>query len=146
VVVLWHYTPEADKRDLRQARDEILAGTIELLGADRAAIPILDTERGMLQIEAQRGFSQEYLNCFGEMAAEGGSPCCRAARSAERIVIEDVEADTLFIPFRPMARAAGYRALHACECDRAIGGVGLAACRHGFRQSGPCAHPFALRS
>jgi GAF domain-containing protein len=84
-----------------------------LLGADMGAIRILDTARAVLKIEAQLGFSQEYLNCFGEVAAEGTSPCCRAARSAERIVIEDVEADTLFIPFRPMARAAAYRALQS---------------------------------
>jgi GAF domain-containing protein len=63
----------------------------------------------MLRIEAQRGLRQEYLSCFGEAAAEGCSPCCRAARSAERIVIEDVEAGGLFIPFHPMGRAAGYR-------------------------------------
>jgi integral membrane sensor domain MASE1/AraC-like DNA-binding protein len=101
------------KRDLRRALDDILEGALELLGADKGAIRILDTARGVLKIEAQRGFSQEFLNCFGELAADGGSPCCRAVRSAERIVIEDVEADTLFVPFRPMARAAGYRALQS---------------------------------
>jgi PAS domain S-box-containing protein len=101
------------KRDLSQALDEILAGAIELLRADMGAIRILDTARGMLKIEAQRGFSQEYLKCFGEVSAEGGSPCCRAVRSIERIIIEDVEADTLFIPFRPMASAGGYRALQS---------------------------------
>jgi PAS domain S-box-containing protein len=101
------------KRDLSQALDEILAGAIELLRADMGAIRILDTARGMLKIEAQRGFSQEYLKCFGEVSAEGASPCCRAVRSIERIIIEDVEADTLFIPFRPMASTGGYRALQS---------------------------------
>jgi hypothetical protein len=101
------------KRDLSQALDEILAGAIELLRADMGAIRILDTARGMLKIEAQRGFSQEYLKCFGEVSAEGGSPCCRVVRSIERIIIDDVEADTLFIPFRPMASAGGYRALQS---------------------------------
>jgi integral membrane sensor domain MASE1 len=79
------------KRDLREALDEILAGAIELLGADMGTIRVLDSARGMLKIEAQQGFRQEYLDCFGEMTAEGGSPCCRALRSAERMVIEDHE-------------------------------------------------------
>src|SRR5215831_16520648 len=46
------------KRDLRQALDEILAGAIELLGADMGAIRILDATQGMLKIEAHRGFEQ----------------------------------------------------------------------------------------
>jgi PAS domain S-box-containing protein len=101
------------KRDLRQALDEILAGAIELLGADMGAIRIVDNARGMLKIEAQRGFSQEFLNCFGEVPVEGNSPCCRAARSSERIVIEDVEADRFFITFLPMARDGDYRAVQS---------------------------------
>src|SRR5262249_47055670 len=31
----------------------------------------------------------------------------------ERMVIEDVETDALFTPFRPLARAAGYRAMQS---------------------------------
>jgi PAS domain S-box-containing protein len=98
------------KRDLGQALEEILAGAIQLLDADKGTIRILDTTRGVLKIEAQRGFTSEFLDCFGVVPADGGSPCCRALRSAERIVIADVEADDLFSPFRPIARAAGYRA------------------------------------
>jgi PAS domain S-box-containing protein len=101
------------KRDLRQALDEILAGAIELLNADMGTIWILDTTRGKLKIEAQRGFTQEFLDYFGEISADGDSPCCRALRSAERIVIEDVEVDEHFTPYRAIARAAGYRAVQS---------------------------------
>jgi PAS domain S-box-containing protein len=101
------------KRDLRQAFDEILAGAMELLGADMGTIRIFDTTRGVLKIEAQRGFKQEFLACFGEVPTGIGSPCCRALQSGQRMVIEDVEADALFTPFRPIARAAGYRAVQS---------------------------------
>jgi PAS domain S-box-containing protein len=101
------------KRDLRQALDEILAGAIELLNADMGTIRILDTTRGKLKIEAQRGFTQEFLDYFGEISADGDSPCCRALRSAERIVIEDIEVDERFTPYRAIARAAGYRAVQS---------------------------------
>src|SRR5262249_20612115 len=101
------------KRDLRQALDEILAGAIELLGADKGRIRILDTTRGVLKIEAQRGFKQEYLDSFGEVPTGAGSPYCRALQSGQRMVIEDVEADALFAPFRPIARAGGYRAVQS---------------------------------
>jgi PAS domain S-box-containing protein len=101
------------KRDLHQALDEILAGAIELLGADMGTIRILDTTRGVLKVEAQRGFTAEYLNGFAERPVDGGSPCCRALRSAERMVIENVETHALFTPFRPFARAAGFCALQS---------------------------------
>jgi PAS domain S-box-containing protein len=97
------------KRDLRQALDEILAGAIALLGADMGAIRILDKARGMLKIEAQRGFTQKFLDRFDEIAVDDDSP----VRSTERMVIADVETDERFIPFRRVARAAAYRAVQS---------------------------------
>ena len=99
------------KRDLRQALREILAGAIELLGADMGTIRILDTQ-GVLKIEAHQGFKRELLDFF-EVSAAGDSPCGIALRSGKRMVIEDVEANNLFTPFRPFARAAGYRAMQS---------------------------------
>src|SRR5262245_27133452 len=99
------------KRDLRQALDQILAGAIELLGADMGIIRILDPTRGVLKIEAHRGFKQEFIDSFREVSAVIDSPCGRTLRSGERIVITDVEEDKLFTPFRPRARSAGVRAV-----------------------------------
>jgi PAS domain S-box-containing protein len=101
------------KRDLRQALDDILAGAIELLGADMGAIRILDTTQGVLKIAAHRGFKQEFLDFFREVSAVDDSACGRVLRTGERMVIEDVEADTLYTPFRFVAYAAGYRAVQS---------------------------------
>jgi len=101
------------KRDLRQALDEILAGAIELLGADMGAIRIWDSARGALRIEAHRGFTCEYLDLFRQIPLESTPPCENVLQSGERMVIEDVEQDYRFAPFRPLARAAGYRALQS---------------------------------
>jgi hypothetical protein len=57
------------KRDLRRALDEILEGAIELLGAEMGIIRILDSARGVLKIEAHRGFNQDFLNSFSEVSA-----------------------------------------------------------------------------
>jgi PAS domain S-box-containing protein len=100
-------------RDLRQALDEILEGAIELLNADMGAIRILDAARGVLKIQAQRGFKQEFLDVFDVVSAAGASGCGRALRSGERMVVEDVEADAAFTPFRHLARTAGYRAMQS---------------------------------
>ena len=100
-------------RDLRQALDEILAGAISLLSADKGAIRVLDTTRDVLKIAAHRGFKQEFLDFFSEVTTADDSACGRALRSGERTVIEDVEADTLYAPFRLAARTAGYRAVQS---------------------------------
>src|SRR5262249_37572326 len=99
------------KRYLGRAFDEILVGAIELLGADKGIIRILDPARRVLKIEAQRGFKQEFIDSFREVSAVIDSPCVRTLRSGERIVIADFEEDELFTAFRPRARSAGGRAI-----------------------------------
>src|SRR5262249_15903644 len=100
-------------RDLHQALDDMLAGAIELLGADMGNIPVLDTNRGFLKILAAPAFDQNFLNTFSEVSATHDSACGRALRSRKRLVIEDVETDALFTPLRPIAHAAGFRAVQS---------------------------------
>ena len=99
------------KRDLPHALDEILLGAIELLGADKGIIRILDPMRAVLRIEAHRGFKQEFIDSFREVSAVIDSPCVRSLRSGERLVIADVDEDKLFTPLLPRARSAGVRAV-----------------------------------
>jgi signal transduction histidine kinase/CheY-like chemotaxis protein len=100
-------------RSLREGLDEMLAATIELLGADMGNVQILDAERGALVIAAQRGFKRDFLDFFREVSTTDDSACGRALRSGARMVIEDIEADAPFAPLRPIARAAGYRAVQS---------------------------------
>jgi PAS domain S-box-containing protein len=100
-------------RDLGRALDEILAGAIELVGADMGVIRMLDTTQEVLKVEAHRGLPQEFLDSFGELPAAHNSACGGALRSGERRVVEDVETDALFAHIRPFASAAGYRAAQA---------------------------------
>src|SRR5262245_39313526 len=100
-------------RDLNQALNDILAGAIELLGADKGNIQGLDTKQRVLKIVASQGFEQDFLNFFREVSANDCSACGRALRSGERLVIEDVESDALFTLLRPAARAAGFRAVQS---------------------------------
>jgi PAS domain S-box-containing protein len=100
-------------RDLRQGLDEILTATIELLGADMGNIQLLDPQRKVLAIAAQRGFGQEFLDFFREVSGEDESACGKALRSGERIIIEDVETDAAYAPLRSVARAAEFRAVQS---------------------------------
>ena len=98
-------------RTLRDGLNEILSATIELLGADKGNVQILHPERGVLTIEAQKGFEKDFLDFFREVSADDDCACGRTLRRGERTVIEDIEKDLGFAPFRPVARAAGFRAV-----------------------------------
>lgn len=100
-------------RDLHQALDDLLAGAIELLGADMGNIQVLDPIQGVLKIVAARGFEQDFLTLFREVSSADDSACGRALRAGKRLVIEDVESDAAFSPLRPIARAAGFRAVQS---------------------------------
>jgi len=98
---------------LSRGLEEMLDATIELLGADMGNVQIVDPNRRVLVIAAQRGFQPAFLNIFREVTAEDDSACARALGSGKRVIIEDVETDPAYEPLRPVARAAGYRAVQS---------------------------------
>ena len=99
-------------RTLQEGLQEILTAVIGLMGADKGNIQLLsDGERDLLTIAAQQGFEQDFLDFFREVSATDDSACGRSLRSGERVIIEDIEVDPPYAPLRPIARAAGYRAV-----------------------------------
>jgi PAS domain S-box-containing protein len=105
-------------KSLREGLDEMLSAAIELLGADKGDIKLLDASQRVLTIAAQRGFDQPFLDFFSQVSGDDDSASGRALRSGERIIIEDVEAEENYAPFRSVAVAAGYRAV---QCTPLIG-------------------------
>ena len=100
-------------RDLGEGMDELLAVTLELLGADMGNIQVVDECRGTLVIVAQRGFRREFLDHFREVSIRDDCACGRALRLGQRTIVEDVDADPGFAPHRFAARAAGFRAVQS---------------------------------
>lgn len=62
----------------------MLAATIELLGADMGNVQLLETERRVLVIAAQRGFAPDFLEFFRVVSTEDDSACGRTLRTGER--------------------------------------------------------------
>jgi PAS domain S-box-containing protein len=89
---------------------EMLRAAIELLKADKGTIQLFDASRKILVIAAHQGFEQPFLDFFKEVSADNGSACGRALRWGRRLIVEDIEADDGYAPFRAVALAAGYRA------------------------------------
>lgn len=107
-------------RSLHEGLDEMLTAVIELLGADKGDIQLLE-EGDVLRIIAQRGFSREFLAFFTEVSAAENCGCGRALRQRGRVIIEDIERDELYAPYRAIARSAGYRSLVASPMTGADG-------------------------
>lgn len=97
--------------DLTSALEDVLENAIVTAGADFGNIQLYNGQAEALEIVAQRGFGREFLDHFRTVRVDGGSACGQAMRQGERIIIEDVERDPAFEPHRPVARAAGYRAV-----------------------------------
>jgi PAS domain S-box-containing protein len=101
---LWSY------HTLQAGLEEILSFVVDLLGAQKGTIQLLEESGTVLRIVAHRGCDQEFLDFYAHVTTEDASSCGRALRSGRREIIEDVEADGEFRPLLEMARRCGYRA------------------------------------
>jgi PAS domain S-box-containing protein len=110
-------------RGLAEGLDEILTTVIELLGAEKGNIQLLDAKSSNLSIAAQRGFDPDFLQFFRKISAMDESACGTGLRAAQRIVIEDVETSGPFEPFRTVARGAGCRSVISTPLVSADGTV-----------------------
>lgn len=95
----------------RAGLEEMLASSLELVGADMGVVQVLDSQDGELVLAAHYGIEPPIIEPLRAVMADERSACGRALRAAERVVIEDIESDPLYAPFRPVARAAGFRAI-----------------------------------
>lgn len=66
-----------------------------------------------LEIVAQRGFKDEFLDCFRSVSMVDPSACGRALASRETVIIDDVLEDGDYAPFRGVATRAGYRSVQS---------------------------------
>jgi signal transduction histidine kinase len=90
--------------------DEALTATMDIQQADFGNIQLCNPESHELEIVSQRGFNAK---SFEYSADPSSTVCARAMQSRSRVVIEDVECDTQFAPHRPIALAAGFRAVQS---------------------------------
>ncbi|MCU1337020.1 MAG: multi-sensor hybrid histidine kinase [Bryobacterales bacterium] len=98
--------------DLKPLLEEVLNATMALQGADMGTVQLYNPAIGALEIVAQHGFQQVFLDHFATV--HDTSPACgRALHQRARVVIEDVQIDAGFAPHRHIATSAGYRAVQS---------------------------------
>ncbi len=97
--------------DRQTALELILDGSMEIVGAPVGSVQVYDAARKSLEIVAQRGLKQEFLDRFRKVSTEDDGLSGRAMAAGEKIVIENTELDARLASERAMAAAAGYRGL-----------------------------------
>jgi PAS domain S-box-containing protein len=109
--------------DLNTALDDVLENAIVTSGADFGNIQLYNAQIGALEIVAQRGFQQDFLDHFRTVRVDEGSACAQAMQRGERIVIEDVNRDPAYEPHRQVAAAVGYRAVQSTPLKSRNGSI-----------------------
>jgi PAS domain S-box-containing protein len=97
---------------LQQILEDVLSAIISLQSADFGNVQLYNPETHALEIVAQRGFRQDFLDYFNSVH-EDGAACGRALQRLERVIIEDVQHDPGFEPHRQIAASAGFRAVQS---------------------------------
>jgi signal transduction histidine kinase len=89
--------------------EEVLSAIVDLQNANLACVQLYRLDTRSLEIVAQRGFRQDFID-YAANPVDQGTVWGRAAMQRARIMVEDIWADASFAPQRPTADAAGYRA------------------------------------
>ena len=76
--------------ELQPLLEEILDAIIELLHADFGNVQLCNRQSKALEIVAQRGFKQDFLDYFSSVH-EDSAACGRALQHRRRVIIDDVE-------------------------------------------------------
>lgn len=102
------------ENELSCCLDEIVDAAIAIVGADRGNVRLFDRTSGALTIAAQRGFQEPFLKYFGSVS-DFTSACGAAIQRGERVLIEDVAQNEIFIgtPSLNVLLDAGVRAVAA---------------------------------
>lgn len=99
--------------DVQSAVNITMDAAIELHQADFGTFQVLRSESHDLEIVAQRGFKEDFLEAFRSVSADDPCACGRALRDQKPIIIKDVIKDNEFTPYREIALEAEYRAVVA---------------------------------
>ena len=83
-----------DGNDRDGCLQEILKVAIDISGAEKGNIQIVDPASGLLKITTESGFDPEFLEYFDNGHA---SACTQALETQQRVIVEDVRQSALFV-------------------------------------------------
>jgi signal transduction histidine kinase/CheY-like chemotaxis protein len=101
---------------------EVLRAALNVQGTDMGLLSLCEAGQDGLSLKVQSGFDEEFLKAL-EMVPPGEGSCGTCYEQRRRVVIEDVEVDTVFADYREAARRAGFRACHSTPLITGSGNI-----------------------
>jgi PAS domain S-box-containing protein len=84
-----------DRNDIDACLREVLNVAIEICGADKGNVQLVDEESGALRIAAHSGFDPWFLDYF-EALVDPNTACAVALQSKQRVIVENITESELF--------------------------------------------------
>jgi PAS domain S-box-containing protein len=107
--------------DLPSLLRQVLAASVELLGADKGTVQLYAPDEKTLKIVAQIGHNQDFLRHFSAISATDHLSSGIALAKKQRVIIEDIFSDPAFPQLRPIAQQHGFAAV---QCTPLFGSDG----------------------
>ena len=98
---------------VREALLGILDEALQVGPAQRGNVQVLNLAENALEIAAQRGFEQPFLDRFRFVRRDDGCACGRAWRAGRRVNVPSVENDVAFAGYVDAAREAGFEGVQS---------------------------------
>jgi signal transduction histidine kinase/CheY-like chemotaxis protein len=98
--------------DVESVLEEVLRAALAVQGTDMGLLSLCEAGRDGLTLKVHSGFDEEYLKEI-DFVPPGAGACGTCYEQRQRVVVEDVEADPVFAPYREAALRAGVRACHS---------------------------------
>ncbi|HEV2835800.1 MAG TPA: ATP-binding protein [Pyrinomonadaceae bacterium] len=112
-----------DGQDHDGCLEEILKVAIEISGANKGNIQLVDPQSGLLEITSEIGFDRSFLEFFREGSRP--SSCGLALETQQRVIVEDIRQSALFVgtPSFKVLSEAGVRAVQSTPLVSSAGHV-----------------------
>jgi PAS domain S-box-containing protein len=75
--------------------EEVLKVAIEITGADKGNVQLLDNDTGALKLATQRGFDDPFVEFF-ESVATGDTACGVSLLTKQRVIVEDITESEIY--------------------------------------------------
>ena len=101
--------------DLNSLLDDVIEAAIIMVGANKGTLQLINPDSEALEIVAQRGFDQSYIDFFSSVTHGSAAVCASAFHQGKRVIVDDVTNSPIFIdtPALEVQLAAGVRTVQA---------------------------------
>lgn len=112
-----------EQEDLSSLLQQVLNAAIEISGADKGILQVLEPENGKLQVKAQLGFEERFVELFNNIDQSDETPCGQVLRQLSRVVVEDINSNPIY--GAPSLRILGEVGIRTLECTPLLSRSGL---------------------